>query len=114
VRYYCDQIEANGGFTRPLESPVSGQETMSLLRPYGVWGVVSPWNFPLALCTGMAAGALVAGNTVVFKPSSEAPVIGYQLYQALADAGIPSGVFNLVVGPGSTVGEELLTNDGID
>ncbi len=114
IRYYCDQVEEHKGFMRPLESPGAGQETQSVLRPYGVWGVVSPWNFPLALCTGMSSGALLAGNAVVFKPSSDAPVMGYHLYKCLADAGLPGGVFNLVVGPGSTVGEELLDNEDID
>jgi 1-pyrroline-5-carboxylate dehydrogenase len=114
IRYYCDQMEANKGFVRPLESPAPGQTTMSVLRPYGVWGIVSPWNFPLALATGMTSGALVAGNAVVFKPSSESPVAGYYLYKAYADAGVPNGVFNLMTGPGSSVGEELLANEGVD
>lgn len=114
IRYYCDQIQEHKGYARPLESPAPGQTTVSVLRPYGVWGVISPWNFPLALCTGMASGALVAGNAVVFKPASESPVSGYYLYKCIADAGIPNGVFNLVVGPGSAVGEELLHNEGID
>ncbi len=114
IRYYCSQMEANKGYVKPLESPGPGQTTQSVLRPYGVWGVVSPWNFPLALATGMTSGALVAGNAIVYKPSSESPVTGWHLYKAYADAGIPAGVINLMVGPGSTVGEELLCNEGID
>jgi 1-pyrroline-5-carboxylate dehydrogenase len=114
IRYYCDQMEANKGFLRPLESPGAGQETVSLLRPYGVWAVIAPWNFPLALATGMTAGALVAGNTVVFKPSSESPVLGFELCRALSDAGIPRGVFNLVTGPGGTLGVELQENPHVD
>ncbi len=62
----------------------------------------------------MSAGALVAGNTVVFKPSSESPVAGYEIYHAFADAGVPNGVFNLMVGPGSAVGAELQENPGVD
>lgn len=114
IRYYSDQMEANKGFVRSLESPGPGQNTTSVLRPYGVWGVISPWNFPLALATGMTSGALIAGNAVVFKPSSESPVAGYYIYKAYEEAGVPPGVFNLMVGPGSTVGEELLSNEGID
>ncbi len=114
IRYYCDQMEKNNGFTRKLESPGAGQETASVLRPYGVWSVVAPWNFPLALATGMTAGALAAGNTVVFKPSSDAPVLGYELCRAYADAGIPRGVFNFVTGPGGTVGAELQENHHVD
>ena len=76
IRYYCDQMEVNKGFTRPMEPPGPKQETVSILRPYGVWAVIAPWNFPLALATGMSTGAMVAGNSVVFKPSSESPVLG--------------------------------------
>ena len=114
IRYYCEQMEANNGFVKPLESPGPQQDTISILRPYGVWAVVGPWNFPLALSTGMSAGALVAGNTVVYKPSSESPVLGYEMSQAFLDAGIPRGVFNLVTGPGGTVGVELQENKHVD
>ena len=114
IRYYCNQMELNKGFVRPLESPGPGQETMSVLRPYGVWAVIAPWNFPLALAAGMSAGTLVAGNTVVFKPSSESPVLGHEMCRALADAGIYRGVFNFVTGPGGTVGNELLENRNVD
>jgi 1-pyrroline-5-carboxylate dehydrogenase len=114
IRYYCGQMEANNGFVRSLESPGRSQVTISVLRPYGVWAVIAPWNFPLSLATGMVAGALVTGNTVVFKPSSESPVLGYELCRAFADAGIPRGVFNFVTGPGGTVGAELLENSDVD
>ena len=114
IRYYCTQMEHNKGFLRPLESPGPGQETHSILRPFGVWAVIGPWNFPIALTTGMSTGALVAGNTVVFKPSSDSPVLGYELCRALIDGGIPRGVFNFVTGSGATVGAELRDNPGID
>jgi 1-pyrroline-5-carboxylate dehydrogenase len=114
IRYYCEQMETNRSFMKPLESPGRDQETCSVLRPYGVWAVIAPWNFPLALATGMSAGALVAGNTVVFKPSSESPLLGYELTRALADAGILRGVFNFVTGPGGTVGTELQENSAVD
>ncbi len=107
IRYYCEQMETNNGFVKPLESPGQRQETVSILRPYGVWAVVGPWNFPLALSTGMSAGALVAGNTVVYKPSSESPVLGYELSRAFLDAGIPGGVFNFVTGPGEHGGSRV-------
>ncbi len=114
IRYYCEQTEANNGFLRPLESPGPGQETVTVLRPYGVWAVIAPWNFPLALATGMTSGAIVAGNTVVFKPSSESPVLGHELARAYVDAGIPRGVFNFVTGPGRAVGAELQENAQVD
>jgi 1-pyrroline-5-carboxylate dehydrogenase len=114
IRYYCDQMERNNGFTRPMEPPAPNQETFTIQRPYGVWAVIAPWNFPLGLAAGMTAGALVAGNTVVFKPSSESPVLGYELSRAYANAGIPSGVFNFVTGPGRTVGTELQENQSVN
>ena len=114
IRYYCEQMEVNRGFIKALESPGPKQETYSTLRPYGVWAVIAPWNFPLSLSTGMTAGALIAGNTVVFKPSSESPVLGYELGRALVDAGIPRGAFNFVTGPGGTVGVELQENQAVD
>ncbi len=114
IRYYSDQMELNKGFIHPLESPGKGQETVSVLRPYGVWAVIAPWNFPLALATGMSAGALVGGNTVVFKPSSESPILGHELTRAFIDAGVPRGAFNLVTGPGGTVGAELQENPHVD
>ena len=114
IRYYCDQIEENKGYTHRMESPGPNQTTYSVLRPYGVWAVIAPWNFPIALATGMTAAALLGGNTVVFKPSSESRVVGYELTRAYADAGIPRGVFNLVTGPGATVGAELQENQKVD
>ena len=114
IRYYCGQMEQNKGFTRPMESPGPNQETYTTLRPYGVWAVIAPWNFPIALSAGMTAGALVAGNSVVFKPSSESPVLGHELMRAYSDAGVPRGVFNFVTGPGGTVGAELQENQKVD
>lgn len=114
IRYYCDQMELNRGFSRRMDPPAPRQVTTSVLRPYGVLAVIAPWNFPLALSTGMTAGALVAGNSVVFKPSSESPVLGYELTRAFADAGIPRGVFNLTTGPGGAVGDELRENPNVD
>jgi 1-pyrroline-5-carboxylate dehydrogenase len=76
--------------------------------------VISPFNFPFALSGGPSGGALVAGNTVVYKPSSDAPLSGVLLTQVMRDAGIPDGVFNMVMGPGETVGAEIQENDGVD
>lgn len=114
IRYYCESIVRNKGFVTDLVSPGKGQRTRSVLLPYGVFGVISPWNFPLALLTGMSSAALVAGNSVVAKPASESPVSAHFLAQCLMDAGLPPGAFNLVTGPGSQVGEEILTNPMVD
>jgi 1-pyrroline-5-carboxylate dehydrogenase len=114
LRYYSDEMERNEGFERPMGSLSPIEHTRSVLRPHGVWGVISPFNFPMALSGGPSAGALVAGNTVVLKPSSDAPLMAYKFGEALRDAGVPDGVFNLVTGPGETVGAELEENPGID
>jgi 1-pyrroline-5-carboxylate dehydrogenase len=108
LRYYCDQIEDAHGFERPLARLLPGEDTRSVLRPYGVWGVVAPFNFPFALAAGMAGGALVAGNTVVFKPSSDAPLTGLRLAEILHESGLPPGAFQLVTGPGRDLGEAFL------
>jgi len=115
IRYYCDQMEINDGFHHAMGNlGDSSVHTRSVLKPYGVWAVISPFNFPLALSGGPASGALVAGNTLVFKPSSDAPFCGLKLYEILRDAGLPDGVFNYVAGPGETVGQELQENPGLD
>jgi 1-pyrroline-5-carboxylate dehydrogenase len=117
IEFYCDQMEGNSGFERPLRSdPLRGYRASnrSVLRPYGVWVVISPFNFPVALAGGPSGGALVAGNTVVFKPASDTPWTGYFLARCFLDAGLPPGVFNFVTGPGSTCGQELMSNPDVD
>ena len=79
-------------------------------QPRGVAAVIAPWNFPLAILTGMTSAALVAGNTVVFKPAGPTPMIGARLARILQDAGAPPGAVNLLMGPGSEIGEALITH----
>ncbi|MGH2380038.1 MAG: aldehyde dehydrogenase family protein [Candidatus Limnocylindria bacterium] len=114
LRYYGDEFEKADGFVMPLGSLSPVETTRSVLRPYGVFGVISPFNFPMALAGGPAGGAMIAGNTVVLKPSSDAPLSAWKFAEALRDAGLPDGVLNLVTGPGETVGAELQENPGID
>jgi 1-pyrroline-5-carboxylate dehydrogenase len=114
IAYYCDQVEAQDGFVKPMQTLAAGERNSSVLRPYGVWAVISPFNFPMALAAGPAGGALVAGNTVVFKPASTTPLIGYRFAEVVREAGIPDGVFNFVTGGGGSVGQELIDNPGID
>jgi 1-pyrroline-5-carboxylate dehydrogenase len=115
IRYYCDQFEANEGFDHPMGNLGDATvHTRSVLKPHGVWAVISPFNFPLALSGGPSGGALVAGNAVVYKPSSDAPLCGVRLAEIAEQAGLPAGVFNMVSGPGETVGAELQENQGID
>src|SRR5437773_3171751 len=110
MEYYCIEMERHEGFTNRLGTLGPGEENYSVLRPYGVWAVISPFNFPLALAAGPSGAALVAGNTVVFKPASSTPLLGYKLYEVMMQAGIPAGVFNFVTGGGGTTGQELVDN----
>jgi 1-pyrroline-5-carboxylate dehydrogenase len=114
IEYYCNQIEQHHGFETTLGTLGPNEENSSVMRPYGVWAVISPFNFPLALAAGPAGGALAAGNTVVFKPASATPLLGYKLLEVMVDAGIPPGVFNFITGSGGTAGQELVDNPGID
>lgn len=110
VRYACTQMEANGGFIRKMGTdPLAGfvSTNQSVLKPYGVWVVISPFNFPCALTGGPAGAALVAGNTLVMKPASDTCWSTSLLVDCMRQAGIPEGVFNLVTGPGSTIGKAL-------
>ena len=86
----------------------------SVLRPYGVWLVISPFNFPGALTGGPAGAALVAGNTVVMKPATDTPWTVRLLAECFRDAGLPDGVFNYVTGPGSTLGQALIDSPEVD
>jgi 1-pyrroline-5-carboxylate dehydrogenase len=114
IRYYCKQMEDHDGFSLPMDQLSPQEKTRSVLRPYGVWGVISPFNFPIALSAGPAGGALVAGNTVVLKPSEQGYLIALKLYEAFRDAGLPTGAFHVLTGPGETVGHELVVNPGVD
>jgi 1-pyrroline-5-carboxylate dehydrogenase len=114
LRYYSDEMERNSGFVKPMGSLSPTEHTRSILKPHGVWAVISPFNFPMALAGGPAGGALIAGNTVVMKPSSDAPLMAYHFVKVLQEAGVPDGAVNLVTGPGDTVGAELEENPGID
>lgn len=107
-RYYAGQMEEADGFDRPLGRLAPNEETRSLLRPYGVWAVISPFNFPVALAAGMCAGALVAGNTVVLKPATDTPFSALRLVEVLEAAGLPPGAVNLVTGSGEEIGMALV------
>ena len=113
ITTYSDYMEANHGFIRTMNQLSPQEVNHSVLRPYGVWAVIAPFNFPVALATGMIAGALIGGNTVVFKPAPETPLIGVKVYECLADA-LPAGAINLLTGAGDETGEALTHQTGID
>lgn len=91
-------------------TPVPGEKNYLVYIPLGVGAVIPPWNFPAAITGGMTSAAVVTGNTVVLKPSSDSPAIAWQFVQALYEAGVPRSVVNFLTGPGSTVGEALVTD----
>jgi acyl-CoA reductase-like NAD-dependent aldehyde dehydrogenase len=99
------------GQTTPSEMPNKFQ--MSVRQPLGVCGLITPWNFPMAIPSWKILPALIVGNTVVIKPASDTPLSVYNLVQCLLDAGIPDGVVNIVTGSGSRVGEPLIRHPDV-
>ncbi len=110
IEAYAGDMERNEGYVKPLHSFVDTERNTDVLRPYGVFAVVSPFNFPVALTIGMASAALIAGNTVVLKPSEESPGTGAILAEIARAAGLPPGVFNLVHG-GPATGRALVEDE---
>jgi 1-pyrroline-5-carboxylate dehydrogenase len=104
--FYAQEI-LRYGQEQPL-TPVKGERNRLTYQPLGVGIVISPWNFPCAILTGMASAAVVTGNTVVLKPSSLAPVIGYKVVEILEEAGLPKGVLNYLPSSGKDVGDLLV------
>lgn len=113
IRYNCDAMEKNNGFQHRLLAESERHHNRSVLKPYGVWVVISPFNFPGALAGGPASAAMVAGNTVILKPASDTPYTGWLLTECFRDAGIPDGVFNFVTGGGRTVGQTLVDHPDV-
>ncbi|MGY1737595.1 aldehyde dehydrogenase family protein [Geodermatophilus sp. SYSU D00684] len=104
VEHYCAEMERNDGFVTPLRS-APGERNTDVLRPFGVFAVIAPFNFPVALAVNMAAAALVTGNTVVAKPSDKTPRSTALAWEILG-AALPAGVLNVVHG-GADTGREL-------
>lgn len=130
MRYYANELESNKGYVRRTHSdysklkvasgfqgaPSDAEKVTIAMKPYGVFGVIAPFNFPISISIGMSVGALITGNTVVFKPSSTdnmTMLTGLKIYELFRDAGLPAGVFNYITGPGSVIGEELVMNDNV-
>lgn len=113
VRHYCGEIERTNGFAEEKPGASSAEKCFVVLRPYGVFAVIAPFNFPVALSVGMISAALVAGNCVVFKPSDAAGLTGRLIVEALVEAGLPDGVLNLVQG-GERTGRALVGHPRAD
>ena len=89
---------------------LAGEKDEVFYIPLGVGVVVPPWNFPLAILSGMTVASVVTGNTVVLKPSSDSPLIGYKFMEVMEETGLPAGVISFLAGPGSAVGDTLVTH----
>ena len=114
IEYYCQQVEDAGGFVRQMARITPVERNTDVLRPYGVFACIAPFNFPLALSAGMSSAALAAGNAVVYKPAEDTPWTGLKLYEIYRDAGLPAGVFNVLTGRREEIGDALWQHPGVD
>jgi betaine-aldehyde dehydrogenase len=108
-RYYAGAPERLLGDT----IPVAGGEAFTVREPLGVVGLITPWNFPLTIASWKLAPALAAGNTVVLKPAELTPLTALRFAELAAEAGVPDGVVNVVVGPGRTCGQRLVEHPDV-
>jgi 1-pyrroline-5-carboxylate dehydrogenase len=113
MRFYAEQLELNEGFSKETKSPNPNEKTRTILKPYGVWGIISPFNFPSAIAIGMTTGALITGNTAILKPASDTPISSFKFVKELYKK-IPNGVINFLTGPGSVVGKTLIESSNVD
>ena len=110
-RFFGGMSYTIGGQTIPHDLP--GNLLYTVRQPLGVMGLITPWNFPIAIPAWKMAPALVTGNSVVIKPASPAPAMTCEIAKALQEAGLPKGVLNVVIGEGRTVGGELAANASV-
>jgi len=111
MEFYAREAYRYGG-EQPI-TKIEGEDNDLVYIPLGVGAVIPPWNFPLAIMTGMTTAAVVTGNTVVLKPSSDAPWIAWRLFALLEESGMPAGVVNFVSGGGAEVGDPLIQHPRI-
>lgn len=112
VRWYAEEMERNEGFQRQMKRAVPREETVCVLRPIGVFAVIAPFNFPVALVCNMLGACLVAGNTAVLKPAPTSGLTSSLIMEAAKAAGIPDGVINMLCG--EEAGPLLAEAEGID
>ncbi|MDD1679617.1 MAG: aldehyde dehydrogenase family protein [Methanomicrobiales archaeon] len=107
LRYHAEVYKQQLGYTLPMRPDPEGGTVRSVMRPYGVWAVISPFNFPVSLAAGMISAALLTGNTVVMKPTSKAPLSGLLLYRVFVDGGVPADALQFLTGPGEPFGSRV-------
>ncbi len=113
LRYHKEICQKQKGFVIPMKPENPEAESRSVMRPYGVWAVISPFNFPLSLAAGMAGAALITGNTILLKPTSTAPLSALKLFSAFVAAGVPPQAIQYLTGPGSEFGDIVTAHPDI-
>jgi len=113
MRFYSYQLEKNEGFCKQTPHPNPKEKTRVVLKPYGVWGIIAPFNFPSAIAIGMTSGALLTGNTAVLKPASASPISSYFFAEELLEK-LPDGAINFVTGDGGVVGRAIIGSPDVD
>jgi 1-pyrroline-5-carboxylate dehydrogenase len=114
IDYYCEQLAAHEGFITEMGPAGGAERSWSILRPYGVWAVIGPFNFPMALLLGPIAAALIAGNAVLAKPSPHGYLSGIAVYELFRQAGLPAGALQMLTIPDERLGERLYSHRGLD
>lgn len=114
LRFYALTMREMGGFAMEMGKPVPTEECHSVRRPWGVFAVVCPFNFPIAITTGMAAAALVTGNTAVLKPSGKGCLSGWWVFTLLKEAGVPDSALHFLTAADHAISTELLTSPDVD
>lgn len=114
MRFYAMTMREQNGFDMVMGKPVPSEACRSVRKPYGVFGVFCPFNFPIAITAGMTVGALITGNTVVLKPSMKGCLSGRWVYDLLRRAGVPSDALQFLTGPDEEVAAGLLENKDLD
>ncbi len=112
IEHYCNQLEMHDGFVEPTVRSGSSEEARVCLKPFGVFAIIAPFNYPLALLANMSGAALVAGNVVIIKASPAAGLTASMFVKCAEEAGLPAGVINLIFGEKS--GPRLIEQAGID
>jgi 1-pyrroline-5-carboxylate dehydrogenase len=108
IKYYSEEMDRNKGFQIQTKKADTNERSRSVMKPFGVCGVIGPFNFPCAILVGMSMGALLTGNTVVLKPASDTPITGYLFAEIMKEAGLPDGVLNFITGSGETIGKTIV------
>ena len=114
LRFYALTMREMGGFDMEMGKPVPTESCRSVRRPWGVFAVVCPFNFPIAITTGMTAAALVTGNTAVLKPSGKGCLSGWWVFDLLRKAGVPASALHFLTAADHDISTELLTSPDVD